>query len=304
MKAAYYEQFGEPEVIQIGDQPAPPPSEHHVIIRVRAAAVGYWDVKQMRGLFGDVKFPVIPSYEVVGVVIYGSGELQQGDNVAASLRFPGGGAAQFVSAPASRTVMKPTRLTAVDAAGLIVSGSTALEGLDDRAGLQDHETLLVTAAAGGVGSAAVQIGVARGARVIGVASASNHELLRGLGAVASVDYHDADWPAQVRELAPGGVDVLLDAAGGDTGAAAVTTVRDGGRALLIAGEPETVPAGVKAIAYSADNNGPRVRAVLDLAARGVLRPVTDSTYPLDDTQAALERVASRGNHGRVVLLVE
>lgn len=303
MKAAYYERFGDPDVIEIGQLPAPEPTEKHVIIRIRAAAVGYWDIKQMQGLFGEQTFPVIPGYEVVGVVIIGSGDLQQGDNVVASLGRPGG-LAQFVSAPVSRTVMKPPQIPAVDAAGLVVNGGTALEGLDDRAGLQDHEWLLVTAAAGGVGSAAVQIGRARGARVIGVASAGNHELLRDLGALASFDYHDPDWPAQVRTLVPNGVDVLLDAAGGETGASAVTTVKPGGRALLIAGEPETVPDGVKAIPYSADTNGPRLRAVLDLAARGRLHAVTDSTYPLDEARAALERVASRRNHGRVVLLVE
>ena len=303
MKAAYYEKFGDPDVIEIGQLPAPEPTEKHVIIRIRAAAVGYWDVKQMQGQFGEQKFPVIPGYEVVGVVIIGSGDLQQGDNVVASLGHPGG-LAQFVSAPVRRTVMKPPQIPAVDAAGLVVNGGTALEGLDDRAGLQDHEWLLVTAAAGGVGSAAVQIGRIRGARVIGVASAGNHELLRDLGVVASFDYHDPDWPAQVRELVPDGVDVLLDAAGGETGAQAVTTVKPGGRALLIAGEPSSLPDGVKAIPYSADTNGPRLRAVLDLAARGQLRAVTDSTYPLDDARAALERVASRRNHGRVVLLVE
>lgn len=303
MKAAYYEKFGDPDVIEIGQLPAPEPTEKHVIIRIRAAAVGYWDVKQMQGQFGEQTFPVIPGYEVVGVVIIGSGDLQQGDNVVASLGHPGG-LAQFVSAPVRRTVMKPPQIPAVDAAGLVVNGGTALEGLDDRAGLQDHEWLLVTAAAGGVGSAAVQIGRIRGARVIGVASAGNHELLRDLGVVASFDYHDPAWPAQVRDLVPGGVDVLLDAAGGETGAQAVTTVKPGGRALLIAGEPSSLPDGVKAIPYSADTNGPRLRAVLELAARGQLRAVTDSTYPLDDARAALERVASRRNHGRVVLLVE
>ena len=303
MKAAYYEKFGDPDVIEIGQLPAPEPTEKHVIIRIRAAGVGYWDVKQMRGEFGEQRFPVIPGYEVVGVVIIGSGDLQQGDNVVASLGHAGG-FAQFVSAPVSRTVMKPPQIPAVDAAGLVVNGGTALEGLDDRAGLQDREWLLVTAASGGVGTAAIQIGRIRGARVIGVASEGNHELLRELGATASFDYRDPDWPAQVRALVPDGVDVLLDAAGGETGARAVTTVRAGGRALLIAGEPETVPDGVKAIAYSADTNGPRLRAVLELAARGQLRAVIDSTHPLDEARAALERVASRRNRGRVVLLAE
>ena len=303
MKAAYYEKFGDPDVIEVGDQPAPERQEKHVIIRIRAAGVGFWDVKQMKGLFGAVQFPLIPGYEVVGVVIIGSGDLQQGDNVVASLGHPGG-FAQFVRAPVSRTVMKPPQITAVDGAGLVVNGGVALEGLDDRAGLQDGETLLVTAAAGGVGTAAVQIGRIRGARVIGVASSENHALLRELGAVASVDYHDPDWPSQVREVAPNGVDVLLDAAGGETGAQAVTTLRSGGRALLIAGRPDTVPDGVQAIEFSADTNGPRLRAVLDLAARGQLRAVIDSTFALDNARRALERVASRQNHGRVVLLVE
>ena len=304
MKAAYYEKFGDPDVIEIGQRPAPEPEEKHVIIRIRAAAVGYWDVKQMRGEFGELQFPVIPGYEVVGVVIIGSGDLQQGDNVVASLRFPGGGFAQFVSAPVSRTVMKPPQLTAVDAASLVVNGGTALEALDDRAGVRDHETLLVTAAAGGVGTAAVQIGRIRGARVIGVSSAENHSLLRELGAIASFDYHDPEWPAQVREVAPGGVDVLLDAAGGDTAAKAVTTVKPGGRALLIAGRPDAIPDGVQAIEFSANTNGHRLRAVLDLAARGQLRAIVDSTFSLDDAQRALERIAGRHNQGRVVLLVE
>ncbi|MGH7743741.1 MAG: quinone oxidoreductase family protein [Candidatus Dormibacteria bacterium] len=304
MKAAYYEKFGEPDVIEIGDQTAPEVQDNHVIIRIRAAALGFWDIKQMRGVFGDLPFPVIPSYEVVGVVVVGYGDLQQGDNVVASLQFPGGGLAQFVRAPVKRTILKPPQLTAVEAAGLVVTGGTALQGLDDRAGLQDHEWLLVTAAAGGVGTAAVQIGRNRGARVIGVASSDNHDLLRDLGAVAAFDYHDPDWPSQVRELVPDGVDVLFDASGGDTGAAAVRTVRAGGRALLIAGAHDDVPDGVKAIEYSADTNGPRLQAVMDLAARGQLRAVIDSTHALDDAQSALERVAGRRNHGRVVVLVE
>src|SRR5215831_15819680 len=96
------------------------------------------------------------------------------------------------------------------------SGGTAYQGLVDRGRLHAGETVLITAAAGGVGSAAVQIAAALGARPLGVASPGNHDYLRGLGASAAFDYHVADWAQQVRAAVPGGVDLLLDCAGGQT----------------------------------------------------------------------------------------
>ena len=102
------------------------------------------------------------------------------------------------------------------AAGLVIGGATAYEGLMDRGRLQAGETVLITAAAGGVGSAAVQIAVALGARALGAASPGNHDYLRSLGASEVFDYHAADWAQQVRAAVPGGVDLLLDCSGGQT----------------------------------------------------------------------------------------
>ena len=134
----------------------------------------------------------------------------------ASLFPAGGGFAELALASADRLAPMPATASFQEAAGLVISAGTAYEGLVDRGRLQAGETVLITAAAGGVGSAAVQIAVAQGARALGVASPANHEYLRGLGASEVFDYHAADWVQQVRAAVPGGVDMLLDCAGGQT----------------------------------------------------------------------------------------
>lgn len=259
VRAAYYEALGEPnDVVQVGEQPTPAPKDGQVLIRVRVAGIGYWDVKQIRGLFGsELPFPVIPGYEAAGVVEQGSGDFKPGDAVVASLRFPGHGLAEHVAIRASRVVPKPPALSDAAAAALVVGATTALEGLEDRAAVKPGETVLVTAAAGGVGNAGVQIARALGARVLAVASAPSRDLVRDLGADEIFDHHDPDWIGQLGQTAPAGVDVLLDAAGGDTGERAVTAVRAGGRALLIAGRPAVIPEGVDAIEFSADSTAAR-----------------------------------------------
>src|SRR6266550_5460274 len=154
-------------------------------------------------------------------------DVQPGDQVYANLA--GGGFADRALVSVDHLAHKPDGLSFEEAAGLVVGGGTAYEGLVDRGRLRAGETVLITAAAGGVGSAAVQIAAALGARPLGVASPGNHDYLRGLGAHAVFDYHAADWVQQVRAAVPGGVDLLLDCAGGQTRDQAISAVRDGGR---------------------------------------------------------------------------
>ena len=153
----------------------------------------------------------------------------------------------------------PASASFQEAAGLVISAGTAYEGLLDRGRLQAGETVLITAAAGGVGSAGVQIAVAHGARVLGVASAANHEYLRGLGASDVFDYHTADWAEQVRATVPGGVDVLLDCAGGQTRDEPIGAVRDGGRAyfIVLQSSPPQLERGItgESFAATAADNG-------------------------------------------------
>jgi NADPH2:quinone reductase len=192
------------------------------------------------GAFGRPALPYIPGFEVAGVVeAVGDGvDVRPGERVWASLGIPGGGFAEYALANEDSLGRMPDRLSFEEAAGLVVGGGTAWDGLLVRGQLQAGETVLITAAAGGVGSAAVQVAAAVGARPLGVASPRNSDYLRGLGASEVFDYHAGDWVQQVLAVVPGGVDVLFDAAGGQTRDQAVGAVRDGGRAIFLVGAPD------------------------------------------------------------------
>jgi NADPH:quinone reductase len=202
---------------------------------VHGACVGLWDVGFLGGGFPGIALSFVPGQEIAGVVdAAGEGAgVQPGERVYAVLFPASGGFAELALASADQLAPMPVSTSFQEAAGLVISAGTAYEGLVDRGRLQPGETMLITAAAGGVGSAAVQIAVAQGARVLGVASPGNHDYLRNLGASEVFDYHATDWVRQVRATVPGGVDLLLDCAGGQTRDQAIGAVRDGGRAYFI-----------------------------------------------------------------------
>jgi NADPH:quinone reductase-like Zn-dependent oxidoreductase len=169
--------------------------------------------------------------------------------------------------------------------------------------LQAGETVLITAAAGGVGSAAVQVAAAVGARPLGVASPRNRDYLRGLGASEVFDYHAGYWVQQVLAVVPGGVDVLFDAAGGHTRDQAVGAVRGGGRAIFLVGAPDQLGRGVAGEALDADVNRQRLDAIARLVDEGKLRPQIEAVLPFEQVREALERVGGRHTRGKVVLQI-
>jgi NADPH2:quinone reductase len=190
-----------------------------------------------------------------------------------------------------------------EAAGLVIGAGTAYEGLVDRGRLQAGQTVLITAASGGVGSAAVQIAVGLGARAFGVASAGNHDYLRHLGASEVFDYHAAGWAQQVRALLPGGVDMLLDCSGGSTRDQAIGVVRDGGRveSIVLAGPPLQLDRGITGEAFAAHGGRERMEALTRLVEAGTLRPQLAAVLPLEQARQALEQVAGGHTRGKVVL---
>ena len=215
MRAALAEEFGGPDRVHLGERPDPAaPAAGQALVRVHGAGVGPWDVGFLSGGFPGVALPFVPGQEIAGVVeaAGGGAGVQPGERVYGTLFPAGGGFAELALASADRLAPMPGRASFAEAAGLVIGGGTAYQGLADRGRLQPGETVLITAAAGGVGSAAVQIAAALGARPLGVASPGNHDYLRGLGATAVFDYHAADWARQVRAAVPGGVDLLLDCA--------------------------------------------------------------------------------------------
>lgn len=191
MKAITYRTYGGPDVLEYGDVPDPKLGPDTVLIRVKAASVNPVDWKIQAGYLDgvmDTVFPVIPGWDVAGVVEeagVGVTEFAPGDEVIGYARedfVSRGTFAEYVAAPVRTLARKPVGLSFEEAAGLPLAGLTAYQALTRALNVGSGDTVLVHAAAGGVGSLAVQIARALGARVIGTASERNHDYLRGLGA--------------------------------------------------------------------------------------------------------------------------
>jgi NADPH:quinone reductase-like Zn-dependent oxidoreductase len=241
MKAVTFTEYGEPDVLHVVDADAPRPGPGQIRIAVRAAGVNPIDWKARSGMIRDVmplQFPVIDGREAAGVVDEVGPDVSgvaPGDEV---FGFAVGGAAAE-EAVLDDFARKPAGLAWEEAAALPVAVETSLRVFGLLGGVGEGQTLVVNGAAGGVGVAAVQIARARGARVIGTASESNHEFLRSLGAEPTT-YGDG-MADRIRALAPDGVDLAFDTAGkggipdlvaltGDP--ARVATIADFGAAAL------------------------------------------------------------------------
>jgi NADPH2:quinone reductase len=307
MRAALARQLSGIDSVELGDLPNPAPAAGQALIRVRGAGVGPWDVGFLGGGFPGLALPFVPGQEVAGVVeAVGDGAgVQPGERVYAVLFPAGGGFAELALASADRLAPMPGTANFVEAAGLVIGAGTAYEGLIDRGRLQAGETVLITAAAGGVGSAAVQIAAAVGARVVAVASPPNHDYLLSLGASEVFDYHAPGWAQQVRAVVPGGVDLLFDGAGGQTRDQALGAVRDGGRAISIVlqGTPLQLERGITGESFAAHGGRPRLEQLAALVDAGKLRPQAETVLPLDQAREALARVAARHTRGKIALQI-
>ncbi|WP_419706006.1 NADP-dependent oxidoreductase [Promicromonospora sp. NFX87] len=240
MRAITYSKFGSADVLELTEQPDPHIGPDTLLVRVKAASVNPvdWKVREGRleGLL-DTVFPAVPGWDVAGVVEQvglDTPEFQVGDEVYGYVRkdvVQGGTFAELVAAPVRTLARKPESLSFEEAAAVPLAGLTAYEAIQ-RAGVAEGQTVLVHAAAGGVGAFAVQLLRALGAHVVGTASEANHVFLRKLG-VEPVTYGDglAD---RVRAVAPDGVDVVLDFVGGGAVAASAELLADGGTIASVA----------------------------------------------------------------------
>jgi len=307
-KVAVATQYGGPEVLDIIEVPTPEPGAGEVRIGVRGAGVNPIDFKVYSGMFGTKpeNLPIRLGFEVAGVVEAVGPDVTDfavGDEVIAHQ--VSGGYAEQIVAPVATLVRKPTNLDWSEAAGLILTGATAVHALaavDASAG----ETILIHGA-GGVGLAAIQLAAARGIRAIATASEARHDELRALGA-EPVTYGDG-LLERVQSLAPGGIDAAFDTVGTDEAlevSLALVSNRD--RIASIANFTTAPAAGVKILGGGPGADpGAEIRSaakfeLAELAGDGRFRVIVDRTFPLADVAAAHEYQASGPASGKVVLI--
>jgi NADPH:quinone reductase len=254
--------------------------------------------------------PCIPGSEIAGIVEVAAGGFRAGDRVFCSLwnsgeagvPDPRGGFAEIAAPRVDTAAVIPDSLDFPEAAGLVISAATAYEGLVDRAKLRAGETVLVTAASGGVGTVAVQIAGDLGARVVAVASERNHGYVRDLGAEVAVDYHDPGFVQQLESVAPNGFDVLFEGTGNEVADRVAGLVRGDGRGIFIAGPPPDRD-GVEFQFFGATVNASRLEAIAKLASDGKLRMPIAAEFPLERAREAMEQVSARHTVGRIVLRI-
>ena len=302
MKAIQYSRFGGPEVLEVVELPDPHPGPGQIRVAVHAAAVNPVDWKMRSGAMGG-DLPQTTGREVAGVVDeLGDGvtDVSTGDRVF-GFAAGGGGAAELALLADDAPI--PSSLGFAEAAGLPVAVETAVRTLD-LLGVDDGTALLVNGAAGAVGSAAVQIARARGARVIGTASPGNHGYLRSLGAEPTT--YGEGVAERLRELAPDGIDAAVDATGGGALPALVELAGGPEHVVTIADYAGAQATGVR---FSAGADPGAVRAVHALSDIGELIEAgrftltVAQTFPLDQIAEA-HRLSETGHvRGKLVLLV-
>jgi NADPH:quinone reductase len=322
MKAVLCRAYGPPESLEIADLPVPQPGPGEVLVRVRAAALNFFDTLIIENKYqAKPDLPFSPAAEFCGEIAQlgeGVTSWSQGERVSGYMGW--GAARECVVVPADRLVRVPAALSDEQAAGLAVTYGTTIHPLVDRAEIKQGETLVVLGAAGGTGIAAVEIGKALGATVIACASSPDKlALAKARGADHVIDYSAENLRERLKELTKGqGVDVLYDPVGGALAEPALRSMGWKGRYLVIgfaAGEIPKIPLNllllkgcdIRGVFWGAfckrepERQAAQMQQLLDWAARGVISAHVDATFPLEETAQALRLIADRKARGKIVV---
>ncbi|HEV7581896.1 MAG TPA: NADPH:quinone oxidoreductase family protein [Mycobacterium sp.] len=319
MRAVVCRSYGAPEDLVIDDVPDPVPGPGQLLVRVHAAAVNFPDVLFIAGKY-QVKIPppFIPGNEIAGEVIAaGDGaRLRPGQRVSGTTF---GAFAEQALLDASQAELMPDDADFASAAAFGVTYRTAYHALRSTAAVTEGDWVVVLGAAGGVGLAAVDLGVAMGARVLAAASSPEKlELCRQRGAEAIVDYDREDLKTRIRELTGDAARVVLDPVGGSYSEPALRGLARGGTFVTLGYAAGTIPAiplnlillkdicvrGMEIRTFMTDRPDDAVRDLQELAqmfAAGTVRPYIGARFPLSETAAALRHVADRKVLGKVVI---
>ena len=338
MRAIWITRASGPEALQVRETADPEPGPGQVRIRVRAAGLNFAEVMAALGLYPDApRPPCVVGYEVAGVIdALGDGVQSYpiGQRVLALTRF--GGHADVVCVPAEQVLPMPDAMTFEAAAALPVNYLTAYHMLFRVAAVRPGERVLVHMAAGGVGTAVLQLcRTVDNLQTFGTASAAKHDVLKAEGCAHPIDYHATDYAVEVRRLTAGdGVDIVLDPLGGHDWRKGLKLLRPCGRLVAygfanlasgqrrrparllsqVTGIPLLTPLGLmnRNLTVSGVNIGhlwgqmailrEELQAVLVLWDQGKIKPLIDTTYPFADAAAAHRRILQHQNTGKIVLV--
>jgi NADPH2:quinone reductase len=324
MKAIVVSEYGPPEVLTLRDVPDPLPGPNQVVVAVEAAGVNFVETMRRAGRmpgFGAETLPYLPGNEVGGRIVEVGADAEPALLGQVVVAQPGGtgGYAERIALDAKKVIRVPEGVDLRDAVALLAQGRTAI-ALVNQAGVLPGERVLVLAAAGGVGSLLVQLSRNAGAGTIAAARGPHKlDLARRLGAHATVDYGDPDWPARVWQATDGrGVDVVFDGVGGEIGRAAFDLLAGGTGRMLVFGmssgrsttvSPEEMTRrGVEVIGFGGrrglvfEDIPGLIRTALNETAAGRLAPIVGQIFPLAAAADAHRAIESRATIGKTLLI--
>jgi NADPH:quinone reductase-like Zn-dependent oxidoreductase len=306
MKAVRIHDYGDVDVLRYEEAPQPQLRAGDILVRVEAAGVNPLDHKVRQGYLKAriaLPMPTILGWDIAGVVEAAAPDVTRfkvGDAVYAKSEMGrDGGYAEYLTLQAKDAALAPVSIPLAEAAAYPLACLTAWGALFEKAQLQAGQSVLIHAAAGGVGNFAVQMAKNAGARVTATASGDAVELVRSLGADRVIDYRKEDVTTAV-----GNMDVVFDTVGGDVLAASYALVRPGGALVTIAGLPDPTIAeacGIRALFVAVQCDGPRLEALaLDIDG-GRLKALAVTQVPLADAAAAHTMSASGRTRGKIIL---
>jgi NADPH:quinone reductase-like Zn-dependent oxidoreductase len=306
MRAVVAHEYGAPEVLKLEQVQRPEPNDDEALVRVIASSVNPADPLTLSGKYAKefgTHLPLIPGYDIAGFVEKTGANvtrLKVGDAVYGYPTF-GGGWADYVTVKEWEVATKPKSPNFVEAAAVPMGALTAWQALVDVAKLQPGQTILVHGGSGGVGSFAVQIAKARGARVIATASTANQDLLKQLGADVAVDYTKTKFEDVAKD-----VDAVLDPVGKETLARSYGVIRKGGIIMSLVARPDPAELqkhGIRGPGISVHPDANDLTEIAQLIDAGKIKPIVTQVLPLSDAVKAQQQAATHHTRGKVVLRI-
>src|SRR5438876_4770186 len=306
MKAVVAHEYGAPEVLKFEEVPRPEPKDDEALVHVIASGVNPADPLTLSGKYAQewgTHLPLIPGYDIAGVVEKVGAKittLKAGDAVYGYPTF-GGGWAEFVTVKEWEVAAKPKSLSFAQAAAVQMCALTAWRAWVNRAKWQAGQTILCHGGSGGVGSFAVQIAKARGAKVIATASTANQDLLKQLGADVAIDYTKTGFEEIAKD-----VDAVLDPVGKETLARSYGVVKKGGIVMSLVARPDPVELekrGIRGAAISVHPDAEDLAEIARLIDAGKIKPIVTQVLPLSRAVAAQRQAATHHTRGKIVLRI-